>query len=63
MIKYASVETTSDFDFILVNYFFKSVSSTKCTFSVNKFAFIYLYLYFEQNELTCIDWDTQHNSK
>lgn len=34
--KYASVETTSDFDFILVNYFFKSV---------NKFAFIY-YLYF-----------------
>ncbi len=29
MIKYASVETASDFDFILVNYFFKSVSSSK----------------------------------
>ncbi len=46
MIKYASVETASDFDFILVNYFFKSVSSSKKnTFSVNKFAFIYLYRY------------------
>ncbi len=25
--------------------------------------FLNVPVYFEQNELTCIDWDTQHNAK